>query len=385
MISLKLKESNNTFSQITKLLVVVLIFVTIFFPSDLFGMKKISLILILVINFPIILSFFLLKKNIKYLFLIVLSPILLYLISLLTYFNPIENLKYFYVYSYLWIVPVFIEFDIDFKKYFMLSLNLMTFIILISVVLDVTTIYNVHNNLILNYLNDSGNAKISTSTNAIFHYVLFFNTSPLLIVLMLYQVNTKKYFMSILTLLALFFTGTRANIYTAVICFIVYYLFYEKSILKKCTVFLISILSLFVFKEGLLERIWRINDAKSYGDEIRRLTMYSIKEDIQTGNLFHKIFGKGPSKPYFNYGRMEISQFSELSYMELLRQIGYFGSFLFLILICDFFVRLMKNKKYWLAISLGSYLTTAIVDPFLFTSTGFILYSLCYFEILKGV
>lgn len=92
----------------------------------------------------------------------------------------------------------------------------------------------------------------------------------------------------------------------------------------------------------------------------------------------------GARSYYFSYARNELINQSELSYVELLRQIGLIGLVPFMSFLIKPIYRLLTNKNFtWLALSFALYLIKCYFDPFLFTSTGFILIAVVYFEYRK--
>lgn len=377
-------KSDIGLMKFNKVIFSIFLFFAIMMPSDVYNVKLILLAILLIINLPDIIDFFLRHQNLKITLIILVIPIFLSIISIINTGMVVSTIKYYYVYSYIFIIPILIKYQIDYRKIFFSILFIMSLIIVISALLDMTSLITLQDNLLLQFLNNNGDAKISKSTNAIFYYVIFFNASPLLIVLNNYNLYKKKWFFLAISQLSILFTGTRANIYLSLTMLLIYILFFEKSIIIKIFTSLVAILFMLLFLDKFMFRIELINDAKAHGDLIRSLTKESIIINIKENAPQSYIFGTGAASEYFSYGRNEIVSFSELSYWELFRQSGILGFTNFVLMISLPFNKLIKTKKYWLLISLISYLFVSMVDPFLFTSTGFILYSYVYYEYIKS-
>ncbi|WP_270781638.1 O-antigen ligase family protein, partial [Enterococcus casseliflavus] len=272
---------------------------------------------------------------------------------------------------------------INLLKYFIYILNVIAFIIVVSAILDGVGILSINNNPLLMFLNNAGEAQISVSQFAIFHYVIFLNASPLVLISFSYYLFKRNYSLALIHFLALIWSGTRANIYLG-IAMILLYIYFDKRIrIMKPLLVLSLIIIVILYGRGFYERVTRINWAKSYGDEIRSLNLESIKLAMNN-SWVNYFFGMGARSYYYSYARNELINQSELSYVELLRQIGLIGLVPFMTFLIKPIYRLLTNKNFtWLALSFALYLIKCYFDPFLFTSTGFILIAVVYFEYRK--
>ncbi|WP_429967937.1 O-antigen ligase family protein [Enterococcus sp. AZ046] len=379
----KILNKKLGFNDFNKYMIIFFLFFALLTPADSLKLKLLSFVCILIININKILSFLTMKKNLFYTFFIVIFPFMLFVLSSLKNQDWIELVKFFYIFSYLLLIPICEYRGINLLKYFIYVLNVIAFIIVVSAILDSVGILTINTNPLLMFLNDAGEAQISVSQFAIFHYVIFLNASPLVLISFSYYLFKRNYSLALIHFLALIWSGTRANIYLG-IAMILLYIFFDKRIrIMKPLLVLSLIIIVILYGRGFYERVTRINWAKSYGDEIRSLNLESIKLAMNN-SWANYIFGMGARSYYFSYARNELINQSELSYVELLRQIGLIGLVPFMSFLIKPIYRLLTNKNFtWLALSFALYLIKCYFDPFLFTSTGFILIAVVYFEYRK--
>lgn len=379
----KILNKKLGFNDFNKYMIIFFLFFALLTPADSLKLKLLSFVCILIININKILSFLTMKKNLFYTFFIVIFPLMLFVLSSLKNQDWIELVKFFYIFSYLLLIPICEYRGINLLKYFIYVLNVIAFIIVVSALLDRVGILTINTNPLLMFLNDAGEAQISVSQFAIFHYVIFLNASPLVLISFSYYLFKRNYSLALIHFLALIWSGTRANIYLG-IAMILLYIFFDKRIrIMKPLLVLGLIIIVILYGRRFYERVTRINWAKSYGDEIRSLNLESIKLAMNN-SWANYIFGMGARSYYFSYARNELINQSELSYVELLRQIGLIGLVPFMSFLIKPIYRLLTNKNFtWLALSFALYLIKCYFDPFLFTSTGFILITVVYFEYRK--
>lgn len=379
----KILNKKLGFNDFNKYMIIFFLFFALLTPADSLKLKLLSFVCILIININKILSFLTMKKNLFYTFFIVIFPLMLFVLSSLKNQDWIELVKFFYIFSYLLLIPICEYRGINLLKYFIYVLNVIAFIIVVSALLDRVGILTINTNPLLMFLNDAGEAQISVSQFAIFHYVIFLNASPLVLISFSYYLFKRNYSLALIHFLALIWSGTRANIYLG-IAMILLYIFFDKRIrIMKPLLVLGLIIIVILYGRGFYERVTRINWAKSYGDEIRSLNLESIKLAMNN-SWANYIFGMGARSYYFSYARNELINQSELSYVELLRQVGLIGLVPFMSFLIKPIYRLLTNKNFtWLALSFALYLIKCYFDPFLFTSTGFILITVVYFEYRK--
>ncbi len=367
----------GTNAAIMYTLVVLLVFFTLITPRDALGIKKGFLFLSLVFGaIPIAQG---IGKNIKLMVFAIALPLLMYCVSTLDTGSPFMAFSQLYPFVYLLLFFPIIQWNIDVKQIALYVGNIMATIIIVSSVLDLVGVLSIYSNPILNYLNDNGEAKISKSVNAMFRYVLFFNASPILFFNLAHYVKANKKVFSILILVALLFTGTRANIFLGMAILVGGVLFFSKRPATKVVAIIGLIAIAALFGGELIERYYVLADAKATGDLTRTAGLSSILHALNT----HKQYwftGMGFGSSYYNAGRGELLQTSELSYMEFIREIGLplalcvFGFLLYPL------IKLLKRDRF-LFMAYGAYLFASIFEPFIFTSTGFLVVLIVYVEV----
>ncbi|MBS1008510.1 hypothetical protein [Leuconostoc suionicum] len=360
------------------ILAVFLVLSTVVTPTDSLGIKKILLVLTILCGIIIDRSFF---QNIKLIGSLAVAVLALIVFSLFNGSSFGASITVLYPIVYIFVGIISADIGIDFEKIFSRVVICLSLIITVTALLDMFHLLTIENNPVMNYISTTGEGQISTSSDAIFHYVIFLNGSPLI----LYNVAKfgfqRKYKLLLVSVLGLFFSGTRANIYMAIIILLIIIIFSLKNLLLSILVFLASLFGV----EFLKYKNDSINQAKASGDMVRELKLESIKTELGN-NFYNWNFGKGlgsyyygPEQQVFNIVQYGYINTSEWSYMELIRQGGIFGLIIILVIIIKPLVTLLRHKVYYAVIGLVSYLIVATVDPFLITSTGFILYSVMYY------
>lgn len=365
-------------NTIFHILIVLLTFFTVVTPTDSLGVKKVLLILTITYGLLIDRKF---SKNIGTVIFLFFAILTLIIISLFNGSTLGTSLSVLYPFLYVLVGIMAADTMVDFEKIFSDVLIFLSIVIITTAALDMLHLVLVPNNILMTYISLWGEGQISTSEDAIFHYVIFLNGSPLI----LYNVAkfgfNKRYGLLLISVLGLFFSGTRANIYMALIILVVALLFAFKNMLLVIFTVLIGLPTVEFFRL----QIQSINEAKSGGDYARELKLEVIQSEL--GNSVRNwVFGKGlgsyyygPEKRVFNLIQYGYINTSEWSYMELIRQAGIIGLVIVMIIILRPLIILFFQKQYYVVVGVLAYLVVATVDPFLITSTGFILYAVTYY------
>lgn len=368
--------------SIQKLLVSLFLLFATLTPADSLNLKLLFFCMILGANVITFVNFYSKKNNLYLTFYTFIFPCVLFVISLILTGNFSDTLRYFYVFLYLLLIPVLEKYKIDYLKIFLVCLNIVASVIVVSSLLDLLGIVSIYVNPLLQFLSLNGEAQVSSSIYAIFKYVIFLKGSPLLIISLCYYMWHYKLSLSMLSFLGLILSGTRANIYVAIVAVVIVIFINNKNKWLKPIFLGILFLLILLFGHSFFEKIQTINWAKATGDNIRGDNATSIMESMKNNPLAYFI-GNGAMSEYFGVGRGEYIITSELSYLEYFRQTGLLGTIPFAVFLLKPIAKFLMNKKYWLFIGYSLYLIKCIFDPFLFTSTGFLLYVLVYYEMRK--
>ncbi|WP_462400499.1 hypothetical protein [Lacticaseibacillus pantheris] len=336
---------------------------------------------IILLNLFTIIGYFLNGENLANTLLFVFFPLVLLIISS-TQVEISKVLASDYVFLYMWVLPVLIRYNINFQRIFLFAIKITAALIVISAFLDKFGGVGVYSNPILTFLDTSGNAQVSVSANAIFGYVIFLNASPLILILLVQSLSAKNFLYSVLAVLGLFFSGTRANIYMAIVVTVLFLIFYVKSPVIRLGVIMIIALVGLRFGSDFMQRVRSINDAKINGDSIRNETVPAIFDSMRQNPLSYFV-GNGLGSSYYSAARGGVTQGSEWSYFELVRQMGVAGAGVFALILLRPLQLLKSRETMWLGWSYVGYLVIAVTEPFIFTSTGFLLYLFLYYEVYQ--
>lgn len=369
----KLVIQNNKLA-VMQILLSLLTFFTLITPRDTLGLKKIFLAISLLYGIDPIFKG--LKKNKPILVFTVVLPFLMYIVSSITTGSITSAFNYLYAFVYVLLIFPIIEWDIDIKKITIIVGNIMVFIIIFSCFIDFIGLLSVYTNPLLHWLNSNGEAKISKSPYAMFRYVLFFNASPILFFNLTHYIKNNKKTCISFTFIALLLTGTRANIFLGVVLLVFGILFISnKSYVKIFFAMLLLVITVFMGRY-LFERYNILAIAKETGDLSRLGGLDSIFK-VLNSNKQYWITGMGFGSEYYNSGKKNYVVTSELSYFEFIREIGLPLSIAVFGFIFAPLIKLLKNDRF-IFISYGAYLLAGVLEPFIFTSTGFFIIMMIY-------
>ena len=200
---------SNTNAAIMQMIIVLLAFFTLLTPKDEMGFKKLFLGLALVFGIgPIIRG---LRKSIILIIFALVLPIMMYIISTINTESPSLAISYLYPFAYLFLVFPIIRWNIDVYKIAIRVGDIMVAIILVSCFLDYIGVMNIYSNPLLMWMDKNGEAQISASIYAMFWYVLFFNSSPILFFNLTHYIKENNKICMLLSFVAILFTGTRSS------------------------------------------------------------------------------------------------------------------------------------------------------------------------------
>ncbi|MDR1645151.1 MAG: hypothetical protein LBS05_04930 [Tannerellaceae bacterium] len=220
----------------------------------------------------------------------------------------------------------------------------------------------------------------------------FYKTSPILIIPLafsLYRVlnsqqSGRNFFLAILFFVTLILSGTRANMFSAVLVTLLMIIYrMNRSKLWHIVVPFLSICFLFfavIMTKNLLED-------QEISVFIKSEHQNSIIQLLEDHPLF-LLLGQGPGSLYYTTGAGTYVPQSELSYMEIIRMFGLFMGgviiFLwFLPLIIAYKRKNMLPEFFPFFISYLAYLFIGGTNPLLFSSTGMIVLACAYSFALK--
>lgn len=373
--------TNSIKFSINRLLMFCLIFAIVFMPSDAMNIKISSFLLLLILNLELIIKYIFKKENSIILFFGIVFPVLLVFVStIVDDFKIFSSLRIAYNMLYILLIPVIIAYKINYEKILIFFLTILSIFIAMSGLLDLFGFYSLNNNVLLHFFNMNNDANVGLWNTTTFGYVIFFKASPLLIILIGYAMKNRLNILLIVTLIAMAFTGTRANLYASIIVICLYFLICAKKNLIKVMIFIFFIILIALNIGNIMDFIQNASLIKESTDSIKYEHIKSIFIFLSQNPLYI-ITGSGLGSFFYSTGVMGYTNLVEIAYLDLFRQMGAILFVLFMYFLVKPIKCLYMNKDYtWLVISYLGYLAIAFTNPLLFSSTPFAIYILIYLK-----
>ena len=184
---------------------------------------------------------------------------------------------------------------------------------------------------------------------------------------------------------ALLLNGTRANLAMLFVTIVFYACFLLRDKFFRWIVILLAGCALMIlFLDGrVFDFVIDIFQRKSSGDVTRAGHLKGIFE-VWEANPLKFFVGSGYNSEFYSYGINDYTSNVELSYWNLLRQIGLFSFVAFMFAYLYPIVRLVKKKESYIYIlAYVVYLAIAYTNPFLYSSTGVTMLLFMYYLIGK--
>ena len=134
-----------------------------------------------------------------------------------------EVLSFSWVWLMLLIVPISIQWNIDYTRVFLNSTLYVAIVVDLIFLLDITGTVNIFDNYLSRILYETNDLKLGKGELSTFGYFIFYKTTPLLVVSLSYFSYRKNILFSLLLFIALCVSGTRANLLIGV-CIIIWIL-----------------------------------------------------------------------------------------------------------------------------------------------------------------
>lgn len=340
----------------------------VFLPNDTFYMKKVSFILLVLINIP---CFFRIESrdDLFFLFFGFVFPTYTIIKSILITGNVSGNFtEGFSGYMFL-IYFVIKRYRIDYEDILMKILMTMAWFMVLMALLDFAHIVPTKSNPLLMWFHYSDNAMIGRGSNHAFGIIYFMKSSPVLLLALPYQIKRNKPIQVAVAFFALLLSGTRANVLLAAMVLFSCYIYKDTNPKRKALLIIAEVVTVvvIVLGTGIIQKVIDAFVMKADGDGVRSLTLKSIL-DVWRDEPVKFVTGSGYASVFYSEGRGEFVTTVELSYWNLLRRIGIIS---FLVLMYSF-LKPLKQFKAEPLICIGyiAYLAVAYVDPVLYSSTG---------------
>ena len=376
----------NIRKNLTNILILFFLVICIYFPLDPFGLKIPLLFLI----FLSAAGFFAAALKNPYwgeTFLWgMIIPVGMIGYSILTGGFVRESLSFGYPAVILLIVIVDTEAELSYEKMFRWTVNTLAFTILILVVLDILQICDINHSYIRELIYRYGIGFIGKSENYAFYYKVFLRCSPLIIYTFAYAVFKKKRILSFMLFAALFASGTRANVIASFFV-IAAYLWFKAREGKRGLLFILFFgLAVVIVTILNWEYIWKafqgvLNAASAVESNSVRIGHLKGLAEYYQENPINIITGSGMGSSFYSYGRNAWIDQMEWPLLDFFRQNG----ILFTVLVLIFIGRMILNPKTerYKKVGLLEYLTIAMGNRLLYTSTAYLGYIYVYKDKVK--
>ena len=269
-------------------------------------------------------------------------------------------------------------------KIAMISLRILSLIIILVLVL----MFSDSSSNIIHFFIKNDIAFISRRNyGGINFYYIYFIASPMIIYLLSYEswkfFNNRTFwnFVSLLIpVLALFLSGTRANMLISIIGLIFIFLWWKHN--SRSIYYLLFFILLFFIIVAFInfDLIKDIFDTKDVSNSVK-IGYLEVYSEIFS-DPFTVLFGQGFnahvwSKPFDSLIAGGASK-TELTYLEFLRIFGIVGFvyFMYIIIFIISKVRKIPKQYGWIAPALLLYLAGSSLNPYLFSSNGMLIIGL---------
>lgn len=377
--NLKTKQGRAIILQNTNIILLWLFLANaIFFPADPFELKILSFALLLVLNLKTIF-----KINNRFDAAIIvfgfIIPTFAIFMSIVSTRNVMDNVRQGYVGYILLLLPVIKSVKFDYVKIFNVITVLLAVITIYFGICHILGIVSLYDNPLYDLFVNTDCAMIGVA-ESLLGIIVFMKTSPIFVICMAHSFYKRKVGLAVLYFVALIFSGTRANLLIAVAVFVVgLILIQSKETRKQSLIILAGALIVFMLDGRILDKLISVFENKAGGDAIRSGTLNSIFEGWAY-NPLSIIAGTGFSSPFYNTGLGDLSVIVELSYWNLLRQVGIFNFLMIMISFIYPVAVIIKNilmgtedaTKIIEVIGFLGYLIIAYTNPLLYSSTGYV-------------
>ena len=260
---------------------------------------------------------------------------------------------------------------------FLFSLRILAILICVIVAFDFLGIQSVNEGIFQSLTYNLGIGGIIRLSNSVASYKVFLYASPLIVFLLDHDVQNKKYGAAGVDCIALFLTGTRANM-LAMALYLVYVFAFQKHYSRKTIGIIVRIVFvvLLICGIGWLSRFIFSLFGNIYSSSSDSIKINQIRFFLNELRDFRTLlFGSGLGKPVYDAGRSEYTSSVEMMLFCYLYEIGLPLFIPFAVLLTYPIIgRLERHDK----VAYLGFLISALTNPLLTNSTGYLAYLYVY-------
>lgn len=207
---------------------------------------------------------------------------------------------------------------------------------------------------------------------------IYFHTAPMLVFALCYFLNIyfkeKKIvflLVSIIISASLFISGARNDMIMGILPYFALAYIYGSKVARMRIVVIAFIFVVYLMSQ---EFIMALFDKTEESNDTKIGFINNYKDSFSS--LRTLILGDGLDSYFTVKGRGRVN-ITELTYFELLRRFGIFGTLIYLYLMFKPVFGLLRENRYqWLGLSYAMYLFMVFFNPFFFSSNGMVILSI---------
>lgn len=366
--------------HIVQVILYLYVLVCTFFPLDTYNIKIYCFFVLMLLAIPDFVNALQNKKMSAIMTLGIVYTFLLIAMSIINNGNLYNSISIGYVPLLILILVPIIENNIDYEKILMKFLTLEAVFTVFIAFLDIIGVININDSTqFRTFFYQYGVGYLGKSSAYSSYYRIFLKCSPLFIYLLDYAWKEKKKVILGISILALFFSGTRANFWITCL-FVAWKIIFDMVHGKKRKYifgFIVIIFGLILSSKILNVFTNMMNTTGSIAsDTLRSGQLKGLFIELRKPHVL--FMGAGLGTQFFDYGRMQYISGVEWSYLDLLRQIG-------LVLFIPFVIFVFnplfdKNIHRSTRMAHFCYLIVSFTNPLFFSSTAFLAYKYMYYK-----
>lgn len=347
------------------------------------SVKAISFMMLIGIGFPAIFNG--IKKINMISFFGLIYPIMVITISTIVTGDLIRSFQRTYCCFLMLLVFVVKKYNLEYKKYFYISIWVITCITVMCFLMDIVGLIDVNqSNFIRDIIYKYNIGLMGKHESYYFYYSIFLYASPLMIFLFFKMINERNYIQAAIVFLGILASGERTPVFLTVVGFLIFIVMFQSDninikILIGIILFVSIMFIALLYGNQIWNSIYHVIFVKGESSNNVRWEHISSLISFYKEKPIALLVGSGMgSKFYTSAWGGKITSDIELSFFNLMRQMG----IPLFILFCYFLVYPLKkcNMKSYEYISYIIYLIVAALNPYLFDSTAYLVYIYIYIE-----
>lgn len=264
----------------------------------------------------------------------------------------------------------------SFKKWLLAALKIEAVLIVFMVITDMLHVWDIETSPLF-WFHNSGNAMMGKGSQFFTYYMVFFKTSPLLFVLLFDSLKNSRAVWTILSFAAIIFSGTRANVFMCVVCLLLYAIFFQSDKNKRYTSLIICLAIAFIGFKPISSYVVKVFTNKASSDAIRSGHIQGLL-NLWAQDPKALLLGSGFCSSFYSLGRNDYVSTIEQAYWDLIFKVGVVGFIPFLCMLIAPLKNLIKKGAYEVLIPYLAFLVITYTNPFLYSSTGYLLLIFVY-------